>query len=45
VVRLLLVDPESNGTGWLLAGTVTQQALTDAADELAAHRPALRLDQ
>jgi outer membrane lipoprotein-sorting protein len=44
-LRLLLADPETNGTGWLLAGTVTQKALTDAADELVAHRPSLRVDQ
>jgi hypothetical protein len=41
-VHLLLADPEPNGTSWLLAGTVTPQALEDAADELAAHRPSLQ---
>ena len=40
-VYLLLADPEPNGTSWLLAGTVTPKALESAADELAAHRPAL----
>ncbi len=40
-LRLLLAEPEVNGTSWLLAGTVTAQALTDAADELATNRPAL----
>lgn len=41
-LRLLLAEPEPNGTSWLLAGTVTTQALTDAAEELAEHRPSLR---
>jgi hypothetical protein len=41
-LRLLLAAPEVNGTSWLLAGTVTEQALSDAADQLARDRPALR---
>jgi hypothetical protein len=42
-LRLLLAEPEHNDTSWLLAGTVTQQALVDAADQLSRHRPALRM--
>jgi hypothetical protein len=42
-LHLLLAEPERNGTSWLLAGTVTRRALTDAADQLRAHRPELRL--
>jgi outer membrane lipoprotein-sorting protein len=42
-VRLLLATPEHNDTSWLLAGTVTQKTLTDAADQLMAHRPQLRV--
>ncbi len=42
-LRLLLAEPEPNGAAWLLAGTVTEQALEDAADQLAAERPGLRL--
>ncbi len=41
-VHLLLADPEPNGTSWLLAGTVTEQALFRAADELDRTRPSLR---
>jgi len=41
-LRLLLAAPEVNGTSWLLAGTVTEQALSDAADQLARDRPGLR---
>ena len=41
-LRLLLADPEHNGTSWLLAGTVTARTLADAADQLVAHRPALQ---
>jgi hypothetical protein len=40
-LRLLLAEPEPNGTSWLLAGTVTSQALDDAAGELAENRPEL----
>jgi hypothetical protein len=38
-VRLLLADAEPDQTRWLLVGTVTLQALTDAADQLVADRP------
>jgi hypothetical protein len=41
-LRLLLAEPEPNETSWLLAGTVSQQALTDAAAQLADQRPGLR---
>ena len=41
-LRMLLADPGPNDTSWLLMGTVTQQALQRAADELAADRPGLR---
>ena len=40
-LRLLLAEPEHNGTSWLLAGTVTSKALTDAAEELTENRPSL----
>jgi hypothetical protein len=40
-LRLMLTAPEPNGTSWLLAGTVTGQALNDAADQLSDHPPAL----
>ena len=40
-LRLLLAEPEPNGTSWLLAGTVTRTALMDAAEELAENRPPL----
>lgn len=40
-LRLMLAEPEPNGTSWLLAGTVTRRALADAADELARNRPTL----
>jgi hypothetical protein len=40
-LRLMLANPEPDGTSWLLFGTVTQAALTKAADELAAHPPGL----
>jgi hypothetical protein len=40
-LRLLLAEPEPNGTSWLLAGTVTSGTLTGAAEELADDRPAL----
>ena len=36
-LRLMLANPEPDGTSWLLFGTVTQAALTRAADQLAAH--------
>ncbi len=42
-MRLLLANPEPNESSWLLAGTVTRKALVDAADQLAASRPELRL--
>lgn len=42
-LHLLLAVPERNDNSWLLAGTVTEKTLTDAADELVAHRPGLRL--
>ena len=42
-LHLLLGRPEHNGTSWLLAGTVTQQALARAARQLAAAPPALRM--
>jgi hypothetical protein len=41
-LRMLLAQPEPNDGSWLLAGTVTQQALIDAANELKRHRPGLR---
>jgi hypothetical protein len=41
-LRLLLALPEHNDNSWLLAGTVTEQTLADAADALVEHRPALR---
>ncbi len=41
-LRLLLGGAEPNGTGWLLAGTVTRAALVAAAEELVADRPDLR---
>jgi len=41
-LRLMLGNPEPNGTSWLLFGTVTQAALTRAANQLAAHPPDLR---
>ena len=41
-LHLLLGNAEPNGTRWLLAGTVTRRALTEAADELVRDRPALR---
>ena len=40
-LRLILAAPETNGTSWLLAGTVTRATLTDAAAELARNRPSL----
>jgi hypothetical protein len=42
-LHLLLAVPERNDNSWLLAGTVTEEALTEAADELVAHRPDLRV--
>jgi len=42
-LRLLLTEPEPNGTQWLLAGTVTRSALATAATDLAATRPGLRV--
>jgi len=42
-LQLLLGQPERNGTSWLLAGAVTRRALTDAADQLQARHPRLRL--
>jgi outer membrane lipoprotein-sorting protein len=42
-LHLLLSRPEPGGTSWLLAGTVTQQALARAARQLAAHPPGLRV--
>jgi hypothetical protein len=42
-LHLLLAVPERNDNSWLLAGTVTEQTLVDAADQLVAHRPALRM--
>jgi hypothetical protein len=42
-LHLLLAEPERNGTSWLLAGTVTRRTLIDAADQLQARRPQLRL--
>jgi hypothetical protein len=42
-MRLLLANAEPNDSRWLLAGTVTRKALVDAADQLAATRPGLRL--
>lgn len=42
-LHLLLAAPERNDNSWLLAGTVTEKTLTDAADQLAADRPQLRL--
>jgi outer membrane lipoprotein-sorting protein len=42
-LHVLLANPEHNDNSWLLAGTVTRQALLDAADQLSAHPPALRL--
>jgi hypothetical protein len=41
-LRMLLAQPEPNDGSWLLAGTVTQRALADAARELKRHRPELR---
>jgi outer membrane lipoprotein-sorting protein len=41
-LRMLLAQPEPNNGSWLLAGTVTQRALVDAATELQRHRPELR---
>ena len=41
-LRLLLAEPEPNGGSWLLAGTVTQRALLDAAVQLDRHPPGLR---
>jgi hypothetical protein len=41
-LRMLLAQPEPNDGSWLLAGTVTQRALVDAANELSRHRPGLR---
>jgi hypothetical protein len=41
-LRLLLGDPERNGTSWMLAGTVTDGTLADAASQLAAHPPGLQ---
>jgi hypothetical protein len=41
-LRLLLAQPEPNDGSWLLAGTVTQRALLDAAEQLGRHRPGLR---
>jgi hypothetical protein len=40
-MRLLLADPEHDDNSWLLAGTLTQTALVDAATQLAAHPPGL----
>jgi hypothetical protein len=42
-IRLLLAKAEPNDNRWLLAGTVTRKALTDAADQLADRRPGLRV--
>ena len=42
-IRLLLANPEPNDNRWLLAGTVTRKTLVDAADQLAAERPGLRV--
>jgi hypothetical protein len=41
-LRMLLGEPEPNGGSWLLAGTVTQRTLLDAAEQLDRHRPELR---
>jgi hypothetical protein len=41
-LRMLLAQPEPNHGSWLLAGTVTQRALVDAANQLRDHRPGLR---
>jgi hypothetical protein len=41
-LRLLLARPEPNDGSWLLAGSVTQRALLDAAEQLSRHRPGLR---
>jgi hypothetical protein len=41
-LRLLLASPEPDGTSWLLAGTVTKDAILDAAGQLARHRPVHR---
>jgi hypothetical protein len=41
-LRMLLAQPEPNDGSWLLAGTVTQRALVDAAEQLKRHRPELR---
>jgi hypothetical protein len=38
-LRLMLAEPEPDGTSWLLAGTVTKEAIVDAATQLAQHRP------
>jgi hypothetical protein len=38
-LRLMLAWPEPDGTSWLLAGTVTKDAMVDAANQLARHRP------
>lgn len=40
-LRLLLAEPEPNGSSWLLAGTVTGKTLTDAAEALTESRPPL----
>jgi hypothetical protein len=42
-LHVMLGLPESNGTSWLLAGTVTRRTLIAAADQLHARRPRLRL--
>ena len=42
-IRLLLANPEPNDNRWLLAGTVTRKTLVEAADQLAADRPGLRV--
>jgi hypothetical protein len=42
-IRLLLANAEPNDNSWLLAGTVTRRTLLDAADELVARRPGLRV--
>lgn len=42
-LQLLLANPEHNDNSWLVAGTVTQRTLVAAANQLAAHRPGLRV--
>ena len=40
-VRLLLANPEPNGSGWLLAGTVTRRRSWPRPTSSPPHRPAL----